>query len=534
MKKMYRLFALVLALALALGCFQMAAADGAADLPEVDLIYWMAGQIDQKDTDMVMTELNAIAKEALNVNLDFEIIATFGEYKEKFTKAMAAQERVDLAWSGWVMSIQDLADMGAVLPMDDLLLEYGPDLIDSLGMDLINAHRSADGKLYQFPNWQGMVGHRHYFILPKNKIDATVGEGWVQEFQDILYANWDKITVEARKAPYEKMEEFLAALKDKDMLGLGYNPKLYALENWADPSSYESVGNELGYIEIGDDTFTVKSYWESDWARYHAKLMADWFDKGYIRSDFASIAENLSATDMKFGWAGTDSDECYIMIGHNGFTEDISKELVDIVKPVYSVHAEPYCWTDTGDATVTIIPFTSAEPERAMMFMNWLVKGDELAQEWYNTYIYGIENTHYEWDADHTKITTLCGVGDPDSSWAWGQYAWTLGSLVNAWESDMYPASYYKQLDEQQRTAYTSPLTGFSFDKTDVETEATLLAAVKEEYKDMITCGYLGAAGIDAKYDEFIDKLKASGLDDYLAAYQEQLTAFVTEKGRTW
>ncbi len=374
MKKMYRLFALMLALALALGCAQFAAAEAPAELDNVDLVYWLGGNPDQKDAGIVMPVLNEIAKDALNVNLDLVIIAT-SEFKEKFNKAMAAQERIDLTWTGYIQPIQELVNMGALMPMDGLIEEYGQDLLASLDQRLIDAHRSADGKLYQFPAWQGMVGNRSYYAFPKNKIDATVGEQWVEELQDIMYANWDNNTVEGHMAVYNKMEEWLAQLEEKDMLGYGYRPTVSnSLTSWYDPKAYISLS--FSYIDLWDETFTVKPAAGSDWGRAKAKLMAEWFDKGYIRADIASIDSKAENTE---GYVDVDSDDCYTMRGHNGFTEDLSKELAGWVKPVYTVHTNPYCWTTLGNATGTSIPFTAAEPERAMMFMNWLVSDDEKA-----------------------------------------------------------------------------------------------------------------------------------------------------------
>ena len=172
MKKLSRMLALVMALVLALGCMQAVAT--AEELPEVDLIYWCGANPDQKDAELVLGEMKKVAKDALNVNLDMVIVAT-SEFKEKFNKAMAAQERVDLTWTGYIQSIQELVNLGALMPLDDLMAEYGKDLIASLDERLLDAHRQADGKLYQFPAWQGMVGNRSYYMFPKAAVDATLG-----------------------------------------------------------------------------------------------------------------------------------------------------------------------------------------------------------------------------------------------------------------------------------------------------------------------------------------------------------------------
>lgn len=531
MKKMSRWFAALLALVLALGCLQMTAmADYSGDLENVDLIYWAAGNPDQKDEAMVMEQLNAIALDALNVNMKITFV-TFGEAAEKFSKAMAAQERIDLAWNGWVASTQDLVNMGALLPMDELLDEYGPDLKAALGERLLAAHACADGKVYQYPAWQGMVGRRSFFMFPKSKIDATVGEDWVKELEELMYANWDKNGVENHMVVWKKVEEYLEALKEKDMLGLGYNPILDSLESWYDSKSALPIGN-YGFIEMWDDTFTVKAGAEGEWGRESAKLKAEWFDKGYIRSDIASL--DAAGVDPREGYTDPVSDNCYIMQGHNGFTDDVSKETAMVAREIYTVHTNPYCFTELGSATGTVIPYTCAEPERAMMFMNWLVSDDEKAIEWYNMFSYGLEDVHYAWNEDHSAIEVFGGNSQAEGDWAYGQRPWTLGTMKNAYSCPVYPAEYYDELVALQDVAYTSPLLGFSFDNTDVETECSLLDSVGTEYGDMLNRGYVGSADIEAKYQEYVDKMYANGLQDVIDAMQEQVTAFVTEYGRTW
>ncbi|MCI5547512.1 MAG: ABC transporter substrate-binding protein [Clostridiales bacterium] len=530
MKKLSRMLALVMALVLALGCMQAVAA--AEELPEVDLIYWCGANPDQKDAELVLGEMKKVAKDALNVNLDMVIVAT-SEFKEKFNKAMAAQERVDLTWTGYIQSIQELVNLGALMPLDDLMAEYGKDLIASLDERLLDAHRQADGKLYQFPAWQGMVGNRSYYMFPKAAVDATLGEAWVEEMQKLMYDNWDKNTVENQKPVYEQLEKLLAATKDAGVMGLGYNPtNECSFSAWYSSKSIVSVGS-YGYIDLWDDTFTVKASCDNPWSIERHKMMAEWYDKGYIRADIASLE---STQDEKL--AGfqdeTGNTPCYITYGHNGFTDDLSKELAGTKIDVYTVHTNPYCWTTLGQATGTSIPFTCGEPERAMMFMNWLVTKDEKAIEFYNLYSYGIEGKHYEWNEAHTDITVFGGDGQADSSFDWGQRPWMMGTLLNAYSCAVYPAPYYEELIKLQEDAYTSPLLGFNFDYTDVETEYNLLSSIGKEYGSMLDCGYLGAAGVEAKEQEYRDKMYAAGLQDVIDAIQEQVTAFVEKNERTW
>ena len=126
------------------------------------------------------------------------------------------------------------------------------------------------------------------------------------------------------------------------------------------------------------------------------------------------------------------------------------------------------------------------------------------------------------------------GDGQADSSFDWGQRPWMMGTLLNAYSCEVYPAPYYEELIKLQEDAYTSPLLGFNFDYTDVETEYNLLSSIGKEYGSMLDCGYLGAAGVEAKEQEYRDKMYAAGLQDVIDAIQEQVTAFVEKNERTW
>ena len=72
---------------------------------------------------------------------------------------------------------------------------------------------------------------------------------------------------------------------------------------------------------------------------------------------------------------------------------------------------------------------------------------------------------------------------------------------------------------------YYSPLYGFSADLSAVSTIDTQIQNVYGEYNATIACGF----GDDEMYQAYIDKLYASGLQDYLDEIQSQLDAYLAE-----
>jgi len=73
-----------------------------------------------------------------------------------------------------------------------------------------------------------------------------------------------------------------------------------------------------------------------------------------------------------------------------------------------------------------------------------------------------------------------------------------------------------------------SPLEGFTFDKTALSAETAALETVKTQYMLPLQCGI--TKNIDTDLVNVKAKLKGAGLDKYMAALQQQLTAFKATK----
>ena len=206
MKK--KLVALLLSALMLLSCLPASLAEGAVseNLEPVTLEYWIMGPGKQKDSDRVWEKFNEMLQEYLpNTTVNFTIVPD-SEYYDRWSRAMAAGEQIDLAWIGWFHNIPSEASMGSIQPMDDLLDKYGQDVKAFYGDDILNMHRVYDGRLYAIPVWQGLVGGRYAMRFPKELADLA-GENWVDEFQQVMYDNCKTMDVDAKAKVYDKLEE---------------------------------------------------------------------------------------------------------------------------------------------------------------------------------------------------------------------------------------------------------------------------------------------------------------------------------------
>ena len=87
-------------------------------------------------------------------------------------------------------------------------------------------------------------------------------------------------------------------------------------------------------------------------------------------------------------------------------------------------------------------------------------------------------------------------------------YTWLLDNVHNA------------------ESTTTSVMMGYTWDLQSTEDQRAACQAVRKEYQDSLNKGIYGADW-EAKYDEYIDKLNAAGVQDILDSATEQYNSYV-------
>ena len=155
-----------------------------------------------------------------------------------------------------------------------------------------------------------------------------------------------------------------------------------------------------------------------------------------------------------------------------------------------------------------------------MKMMNLLYTDAEIV----NLLTWGIEGVHYQTLEDGTidfmdgEDASSCGywIGDGTSIWGNG----FLAKVRKGQDLDVR-----EKCLEINLNAKVSEFLGFSFDQTGLENEISMMTMAIEQYRPTLQCGLYS----DEFYNEFMQKLKDSGIEEYIAAAQEQLDAWVAE-----
>jgi len=159
-----------------------------------------------------------------------------------------------------------------------------------------------------------------------------------------------------------------------------------------------------------------------------------------------------------------------------------------------------------------MIPAAAENPERAMRFMNWILK----SKENYMFIIYGVEGKDYELDNGKIRLLTNDQL----------MYEWM-------WRNKNYFTAQTNVEDEviedmltNDDNARISKLFGFHFNEEPVKNELAKVLTVHKEKFEPIN---FGLVGYDEGYADAILSLKKAGLDKVFEEVRSQFRAFRTE-----
>ena len=480
------------------------------------LEWYYRGNGIQKDTELVETEFNKLLQtypgmENVTVHLN---CYTGADYPNAVSLAQSAGTQIDIL-NTVGLDFVDQVRLGTYAPLNDLLAAnqalYNelPEWLWDLG--------SVDGEVYMVPHYQ-RASNQEYFVVPVEYLEKYGDE----EAMRAVFSNPDR-TVEEVAAV---LEDFVTNVQagegpTKYMYPFGQSyTQMHGFRHRLDAISGDFVlfegSDKVEYLFTSDDA--VKAY----------EISADWYDKGLINPDILTAEES----EMTYGNMLNPVSYCFSMANGAGseelVSENLSKQYGFEVKaiPIWNNYFIANNWAAGGDG-VTAKCEHPTEALRLIELMN-----TEEGIPLYNMVVYGLEGTHYEkLDDTHIKTFEYDGTqGGVDASYA--AMKWIMGNTFHAYlnqgcvDGENEIAMEINNSDDNAKSA----VMGFRVDTTAVQTQLEQINAVKAEYQDTIMKGALGAAGWQAAYDEFVQKLEAAGVNDVLAEIQSQVDAFLASK----
>ncbi|SFJ35249.1 putative aldouronate transport system substrate-binding protein [Paenibacillus sp. UNC496MF] len=458
-------------------------------LPPVELTWYYGVSAQQPGQQDVEDAVNQYLKDNTKLNATVRLKPVdFGSYDQKMNVTIASNEKMDIVWTtgAWLLKYNENVKKGAFLAIDDLLPKYAPQTLGSLMPAAFwdDVKADSDGKIYAVPSYQvaatsfGFVFQKRFVDKYKFDIGSVKTEADLAPFLETLKKNEPDVVPFAFQAGNN-------GPIDGNLLD--YGPVTYYKN---DP--YKSVDKR--------ETPEYKAYLD---------LMHDWYRKGYIYPDLATVKDfnqlmakgNIAVmTDVTFkpgGEAGYPAK--------NGGNEVVRKAITD---PLF-----------TGVTTsMNAISKASKNPERALMLLE-LVNNDK---KLYDLLCYGIEGKHY---------TVANGVYAPVENSAYAPNVdWVFGNQFNGLLRPGQPADVFEQTKRLNEQAAIHPINGFKFDDSSLKTEVAAVAAVQAEYAVPLETGTADPNEVLPKY---LDALKKAGSDKIQAEMNKQLAAWAAKNGKS-
>lgn len=450
----------------------------------VELSWYYPGT-PQAEQDVVFTEINSLLKEKINTSVNFQPV-DWGSYEEKMKVKIAASEEFDICFTAnWMNNYHKNVAQGAFIPLDDLLQQYGENIIKGIPENLWGATK-VEGKIYGIPNYQ---------------ISAMTNGFWFKkDLIDQYKVNYKEIN------DLDKLEEYLQVIKENEPQLIPMDICANSGSNWGRVLVYhgfDEVGgrNIPGAVRLNDDSLQVVNQFASDEFKGFITKMHEWYEKGYIREDALAIQD--SKGDIQAGKIAAGIGGNFKPGADAEMTAAYGEEYVNVGC------SDSYLLTSSIIATLNAVSRTSKNPERAMMFLN-LINGDK---ELYNMLCYGLEGNHYNKTGDNSIEIVEDSKYKPNTSWLFG----------NTFNAYLLPGQSQQTLDETQdlnMNSKPSPILGFAFNAEPVNTEIAQCTAVVDEFLLSLDTGTVDP---EEYLPQFLGKLEKAGYQTIIDEMQAQI-----------
>ncbi|MDF2922938.1 MAG: sugar transporter substrate-binding protein [Paenibacillaceae bacterium] len=446
--------------------------------------------------DKVITEAEKRMADSLNVKLNVTFIP-WSDLKQKTQIMLSAGDDLDLVFDAPWNTMNEMIAADNYAPLDDLLKQYGPNILKNLPPELMDANK-FNGKI---------MG------IPLNNKFKDPGATYVVR-KDIR----EKLGVAPIKS-YDELTKFLATVKEKMPDIVPYVTALptgnmtivpYSFRDVKDaPISTQALSQSLVLYHVGNDSKVYNLFDQMDpkvWDRI--KETRKMYQDKIIHPDIMAVK---GPDEFKKGKVA--------VIANNGFS--VPGDFDAALKSVPGAQLEAITFFQSSDKQVSefaafnfiSIPTRSKNKERAIQFLNW---ANEPAN--YDLLAYGIQGTHWE-PAGENQYKVL---GD-GNAYTWFPYAWIWNPVTDRIKAGISEEEMAVEKYTRDSSNFTkSVLAGFKFDATPVANEITQYNSIEAKYYGPIMNGVVDP-------DEYWTKFKKEA-ESYVKKVQieleKQISAF--------
>ena len=533
MKKIMKIVSVALA-AVMLGSLLSGCRAGTADNGET--IKVMLSGTKPTGWDKVLEKYEETGAKETNVHLDVEWVSP-GDYKEKLNLRMIGAENYDLVFDAPFNKLRNFAAYEMYVPLEDYLKsgEY-PNLRKAFPDDIADAN-------YYFGHLYGLPMMRTY----GNGIDCVY-------YRKDLAKKYN-IGDNGQIDNYDELQEFFDAImtgdeKSQNMVPFGVTASRGFYSLFRDDAAVDLAKNHIAQITLGapayvllnEDNTEVRDivYQGEDLDRFSD------FPEQYQDGELLGLGRlkkinewnkylERDSLNRKDAWAMVTGMKAAAMVDNLDTYEqkltDFKSALPDAELGIFIINEnvrdmQPQARvTDLKGNNFICIPVWSKKVDKVLTFLDWMYANKEN----HDLFELGVEGVH--WNAvgedryDQIK-------GENNETYSFPGYVMTWNPNYVRFLSTLDEQIYeYKKYDLEQEAYYESPLAGFTFDTSKLQTETTVVSGIRSEVETALAHGALEDPV--GKLNDNINNCLKNGLDVIREEAVRQINEFLANKNNS-
>ena len=455
-----------------------------SEIPTIQIYTYKKMDIEIPDAEMVENQINEYIEPLIHTRVHVTFLPS-SFYLSRIHQILDSSQQLDLFLLSSGNELRQFYKDKTISPLNDLLEQYAPDLISTVGEEYMQGGYDSDTEQYY-----SVPTCRDYSLRPGIEYRSDLAEQYHIDMKNVRTLS--------------DLTEVFAALKKQ-------NPLIYPLAPNGIYRNWDLLGDGLGVLMYDRMDTTVVNLYETEEYLQYLTLLRDWHQKGYLYDTSDNPGSN--AYYLKSGSVFS----CFAN-GKPGFVVQEQRDLncsIDFI-----ALEKDSISTDRISSWMWAVPQSSPYKKQAIQFLNLLYHDKNLVNLW----TYGIEGIHYQiLDEEKDIIEFPEGVHFFNSGYPlFTEYASGNQYLAHIWDGN--PPTIWEEMKSFNDLAVRSTAFGFQYDDTAVKSEVIACSAVIKKYKD----GFLhGIYDLDTVLPEFIQKLKEAGIDRIIDEKQRQLDSWL-------
>ena len=447
----------------------------------------------QQDEERIEEKINEILEPELNAKLDI-VVLPWASASQQLQLMLSGDEKIDLLYTNATTAVQYMHS-GQIMDMSELIDKYGTNLKDIYGEDIAKTNQ-IDGFVYGVPN-QIERGSIPAIFMRKDLVEKyNINTDEIKEPKDM-----------------EKVFETVQA-GEPDMT------MLFSSNNSDTPLSRLSRADGLGDANTGalmdqTNSTTVENYFASDWYKETATMLHDWYQKGYISKDAGTNTENWR-TVCKAG------NLFSLFFAYHPGTPVEFQSSTGYEFEIVPFYDQPIINSSSYGGIIFSVAQNSENPEKAMQVLDYIYGSPEVM----NLLNWGEEGTDYVVEDEENGIINYPDGVTADNAGYSFNCGWELPNQFIAYKWDGSDPQLWDKMQEFNASGIESKALGFVFDNSEYADQVSALNNVISQYNGALSSG---SGDPEELLPQFLEALDDAGINDVIAAKQEQLDAWLAE-----